>query len=269
MLVHPLVHETAEQYLSLVDETVPGLVEGLYLTGSAALGDFVPGHSDIDFVAVSASPATPAQAHALTEVHKLLSVRYPRPHFDGPYVTWRQLADDPAGVPPGPHAHAGRLRHPSSAGRTPVVWHTLARHGIPLRGPDPALLTVDTDPVGLARWTDRNLDLYWRPWWRRSSRLGTPAGLACLGSWAPAWGVLGVSRMHCTLATGEIVSKSAAGDYARDVFGPRWHRILDECLRIRRTTDPHSRYHSPLTRRRDALAYVDTTIEAAHRLTRP
>lgn len=38
MTVHPLVHEIADAYLTLVDAAAPGLVEGLYVVGSAALG---------------------------------------------------------------------------------------------------------------------------------------------------------------------------------------------------------------------------------------
>ena len=52
-------------------------------------------------------------------------------------------------------------------------------------------------------------------------------------AWAVVWGVLGVSRLHCTLATGGIVSKYAAGLYARETFPTRWHRIVYESLRIR------------------------------------
>ena len=29
-----------------------------------------------------------------------------------------------------------------------------------------------------------------------------------------AWGVLGAPRLHCTIATGEVISKEAAGEYA-------------------------------------------------------
>ncbi|MGV2384081.1 MAG UNVERIFIED_CONTAM: DNA polymerase subunit beta, partial [Thermobifida fusca] len=42
MAVHPLVRTVAEAFLRDVDNELPGLVEGLYLTGSVALGDFRP-----------------------------------------------------------------------------------------------------------------------------------------------------------------------------------------------------------------------------------
>ena len=116
--------------------------------------------------------------------------------------------------------------------------------------------------AALATWTRRNLDDYWRPWHRRSSRLLSRPGLACLTPWGPAWGVLGVSRLHYTLATGDITSKRGAGEYARTAFAPRWHRILNECLRIRLATPGPSLYPNPLTRRREALTFVSMAIDA-------
>jgi hypothetical protein len=48
--VHPLVRRTVSAYLAALNAEAPGLVEGLYLVGSGALGDFRPGVSDIDYV---------------------------------------------------------------------------------------------------------------------------------------------------------------------------------------------------------------------------
>ena len=89
--------------------------------------------------------------------------------------------------------------------------------------------------------------------------------VAALGSWAPAWGVLGVSRLHYTLATGEITSKEGAGIYALRTFHRRWRRIVEECLRIRGGGEGRSLYRTPLGRRRDALAYMAMVIEDAQR----
>lgn len=90
--------------------------------------------------------------------------------------------------------------------------------------------------------------------------------MACLGSWGPTWGVLGVSRLHYTLATGHIASKLAAGEYARTVFDDRWQRILSECVRIRRSGRGRSFYRSSFARRAQALSFVDMVIEDARRL---
>jgi hypothetical protein len=252
-----------DSYLTLVDEAAPGLIAGLYLIGSVALDDFRPDQSDVDFVAVTAAEPTASELAALAGVHQRLAGQHRRPHFDGAYVTWAQLAADPAGIR-GPDAHEGRLR--PDAPRDPVTWHMMARHGVAVRGPHPDELDVRNDRAGLHAWIRTNLDGYWRPWHRRASRLLSPAGLAVLGSWGPAWAVLGVSRLHYTLMTGEITSKTGAGRYAADVFDPRFRPIAEECLRLRQGDTGPSAYRTPLARRRAALDFLDMAIEDARRI---
>ncbi len=147
-----------------------------------------------------------------------------------------------------------------------MTWHTLAHHGVPIRGPAPADIAIWTDPAVLASWTLGNLDSYWRPWRDGQARLFSRAGLASLGSRAPAWGVLGVTRLHYTLATGGITSKAGAGRYALDTFPARWHRVVRECLRIRRGGGGPSLYRTPLARRREALGYIAMVIDDARGL---
>jgi hypothetical protein len=53
MTLYPLVQHITTAFLQVLDEEAPGLVTGLYLTGSVDLADFQPGASDIDFVAVT------------------------------------------------------------------------------------------------------------------------------------------------------------------------------------------------------------------------
>jgi hypothetical protein len=248
----------------MVDAEAPGLVEGFYLLGSVALGDFRPRESDVDFVAVAAARPDAVALPALRRVHARMRGRYPRPHFDGFYVTRGDLGRDPALAVGAPDAHEGRVRAGES-GLDPVTWHTLARYGVAVRGPDPGGMGVWTDPAALASWTLGNLESYWRPWHRRFSRPFSIEGVAALGSWAPAWSVLGVSRLHYTLATGDITSKEGAGVYALRAFPRRWRRIVEECLRIRRGGEGRSLYRTPLGRRRDALAFVAMAIDDARR----
>jgi hypothetical protein len=234
-----MVYELVSRYLDLVDAEVPGLVEGFYLVGSVALDDFRPGASDVDFVAVTADPPTPAARAALSRIHRRL------PLLDGAYRTWTDLA--------GPA---------EAAGDTPVTWHTLARHGIAVRGPHPSTVDIHLDPAALSAWCRGNLNAYWRPWLTRSARLATRRGLVSLSPWAAVWVVTGVSRIHHTLATGEIISKEAAARYAQATFPVRWHRVTGEALRIRRA-EPGAGYRTPLARRRDVLDFGHMVIAAA------
>jgi hypothetical protein len=47
-----LVTNAVKEFLHRVDRAIPGRVEGFYIVGSACMGAFRPGRSDIDFVAV-------------------------------------------------------------------------------------------------------------------------------------------------------------------------------------------------------------------------
>jgi len=167
-----------------------------------------------------------------------------------------------------------------------VAWQTVARHGVRYRGPKPTDLNIWIDADGLSRWTLNNFDTYWRPLLNRASRFPHPQSLIALTSWGAAWIVLGVSRLHYTLATGKICSKEAAGLYAREAFSERWHRVVDESLRIRRADRARpdaasacselaadlrirpagdlSLYRTPLDRRRDAIAFGEMVITDAH-----
>lgn len=261
MATHPLVDDVVGSYLAMVDAEAPGLVEGLYLEGSVALGDFRPHASDVDFVAVTASPPDTAALH---RVHARLRERHPRPFLDGIYLTWDDLAHEPASAVGRPTCHESHLRSPGAAGKcNPVLWHTVARHAVACRGP--ATFDVWTDPAALAAWQHDNLDRYWTRWVSKASRLVSRGGLFSLTGDAVVWVVTGVSRLHYTLATGEITSKDGAGRHALRVFPDRWHRVVDESLRIRRAEPGRSLYRNPLARRQDALAFATMVIADAHR----
>lgn len=256
-------YDLAAAYLELVDAEAPGLVVGLYLVGSVALGDFRPRGSDVDFVAVTAAPADATALASLARAHAALNARWRRPPFEGIYLTWHDLVRDPAACGPVPYAHDRRFVPAGRFELSPVTWATLARHGVRIRGPRAGSVGIWDDPAVLDGWTRENLDAYWRPWLARVGRLASRDGLASLGPWATEWGVLGVTRLHYTLASGEITSKYGAGLYAMRRFPLRWHRVIVEALRIRRGDPGRSTYPTPLGRRRDLLAYVAMVMEDA------
>ena len=75
------------------------------------------------------------------------------------------------------------------------------------------------------------------------------------------WGVLGVARVHATLATSRVPSKSAAAAHALVAF-PDHARIIAEALRLRADPAGPARYRSPLSRRRDLIAFMDAVIRS-------
>jgi hypothetical protein len=246
--------------LGLLQRYVPGLVSGLHLVGSIALGDFHPGRSDLDFVAVLDHPATDDEIEALVILHRTYASDPTLPLLGGIWVTAAELAAGPDACGDGLTSHDSQFFEMARGDRNPVTWTILRESAVSIFGElDRAALWHD--PARLASWTLENVELYWAPWHARASNLLSARGLAMLGGSAPMWGVLGTSRLHCTLATGRIASKTAAGEYALTAFEEPWHTIINECLRIRRG-ERGSLYRNPFERRRDALDFIAMVIGA-------
>ncbi|MFB8762589.1 aminoglycoside adenylyltransferase domain-containing protein [Nocardiopsis alba] len=265
MAVHPRVQTLTQAFLANADQEAPGLVQGLYLTGSVALGDFRPHASDVDFVVVTERSPEGPELDALRRIHARTRHQVSDPQFNGIHVTWEELNRDPGECGPVPSVINGRFRPHAGADVNPVTWHVLADRGVTVRGPHPIELDVWDEPESLRTWSLGSLDEHWRRWREKAGRLVTPRGLAVLGSLAPSWSVLSVSRLHFTLKTGEITSKSGAGAYALHAFPERWQRIVNECLRVRRGDRSPSLYQSALARRRAALDYIEMVLDESLR----
>ena len=194
-------------------------------------------------------------------MHEGLATSRRRPFFDGTYLTWSDLAGDPTFAVAQGGVHEGQWKAADASPCSPVAWHEVAWHGVTVRGPERGDIEVWTDTSTLVRWTRGNMASYWRTWHADASRTFSKLGVASLGSWAPAWGVLGVARQRYTIDTGLITSKYGAGLYARDLVDPRWRRIVDECLRIRSGSSERTAYASPFARRRDALDFMKSSMD--------
>ncbi|WP_051791611.1 hypothetical protein [Amycolatopsis jejuensis] len=271
----PEAARSVDLFLTTVDELAPGLVTGCYLVGSVALGDFHPRGagrgrlstaSDVDFVAVTdgrVESGSPEMA-ALAEAQARTVARFPRPHFDGAVLTRADLAAGPDGCPDVPCVQENRFTPAGRSGIDPVMFCELARYGIAVRGPRPAELDLWADQDALRAFTIDNLRTYWRPWWQQKRHRSALSLAIGLSPWFPVWAVLGVSRLHHLLATGEMTSKCGAGRYAWQEFDPRWQRIVAESLSLRTGGAEGRRgYRNPFARRRETLAFLDTTIDAA------
>ncbi|WP_299643034.1 aminoglycoside adenylyltransferase domain-containing protein [Devosia sp.] len=249
--------------VALAQRYVPDQVTGLHLIGSAIDGDFQPGRSDLDFVAVLSRPANVADLAALAILHRTYATDPTMPALDGIWITVEELAAGPDGLPDGPTSSDNRFFELARGNRNPVTWAMLPRARTVIGQLDRAALRPD--PVRLKNWVRENARSYWTRWHTRASQLWSPHGLASLGPSAAMWGVLGISRLHYTMVTGDIASKTAAGEHALGWIEPRWHPIVNESLRIRRSGGT-GLYASPFKRRQDALDFVAMMIGEIRRL---
>jgi hypothetical protein len=264
--IFPEARETLEQLVAGLDATAPGLVRGILLTGSIALGDGRSGQSDIDLVLVRDDAAD--QAATLTALESVLAgLRrdHPRPLLDGIVLSAADLKVGPDAIADDRVTIFDSIAalDPGGSLRNPVTWHTLRQCGIAYRGDplDPNRLWHD--PAGLDAWTRGNLESYWRPWLGQAERLTKRHDIAALIEEATEWGVLGVTRLHATLATGTILSKLGAGRYAMERFPVQWHPIVEEALRIRERREEPSRFTDPIACAGAIRAYMAMVIEDA------
>ena len=214
---------------TFLEQAPPGLVTGLHLRGGIGFGEWVPGQSDVDFVATLSRRPTGDDLAGLRAAHEKVAAAHPEEHFDGPHVLAPDLALDPRTIPDVPCVMHQRFEDESPVHDSVVAWHELARHGITVAGAPIADLAIWTSDEALTRFTRDNLDTYWR---RNAEALeampheGEPEEACC-------YCVLGVARLHHLLVTGEMTTKSAAGHWGLTYYPERFHRVLREALQVR------------------------------------
>jgi hypothetical protein len=268
-----MVERSVGRYLSHIDRLLPGRVTGFYVVGSTALGAYRERRSDIDFVAVVDGDLGPAELRRLRLQHAWSSagtgttaIRRRRSPLTGAcngyFIRAGDLATPVTGIVP-VASHIGETFNVGVGGSdiSPVGWKVLAERGIAARGPEPASLPLDPQLDLMTSWNLGNLDHYWRPWAEQSSH--APGYFRFRPRWATAWGMLGAPRLHHSIATGEVISKEAAGGYALDVFPARWHPLIGDALAYWRE-EPGSLRLSRDERRRRTAEFVLEVVDDAH-----
>lgn len=248
------VAEALAAWIDAHDEVAPGVIEGLYVVGSVALGDWTP-HSDIDVVAVVADPSDPdlfddlAAAHALVRERVSIAV-------DGPYVAWGDLVVPPMAVQR-PWVLDGEYHVDGESFEiNPVVWYTLAMYGLALRGDVPDRLGVHVDLGERRSWVGENLQTYWRGAGQRlrAAIEADPTSETADGA-VLEWVALGVARMLYTWETGDVASKSAAGSWAAG-RAPDFADMLHAAVRLR--SAPGEATRAQLL---DAAAFTEVVVD--------
>jgi hypothetical protein len=152
-----------------------------------------------------------------------------RPYFDVTYLTASALAVPPDRRTPVVYTVDGQFRDPAQSGPvTPVLWSEMARQSIAVR--PVAGLKVHDDHQALVDHTRANLTSYWEPMLDRLSQgVAELSDDHVLDGWIVPWYVLGIPRLHALLATGNIVSKTAAGEHGAGLF-PSYADLCARCI---------------------------------------
>jgi Nucleotidyltransferase domain len=205
----PVVQHLAERLDGL------GWVTELLVAGSLATGDYVPGVSDLDLVALTDGPVSPERQETLASLHRELDAGEAKGLDLGcVYVNAGTLAD-PAALHP-TWTHGSMVQR----GLSGVTRAELVRHGFAVLGRPPAAVLpemTDDDVRGAAR---AELCGYWAMAARRPLWWLSPV-IADLG-------LTSMARGRHALRTGQLLTKSQAIEQAH---APAW---LKDDLRARR-----------------------------------
>jgi hypothetical protein len=253
--VHLLLHE----YLTLMEQALPGFVAGFYIHGSVALGAFEPGFSDIDFITVASRRCTPEDIAHLTKIHRALEDKYPGCLLSGSYLQWSDLGQFEETIEPAPYYHDGVLHASGYNDVNAVTWWLLKHRGLAMAGPDPKALDFTVDWPQLIVKMRRNLNTYWVMFTRDPARI-----VWLFSNYGIQWTVLGVLRQFYTFREQTIVSKGEAGAYALDHLPARWHRLVQEALHIRKHR-VGSLYRFRITRAIEAHRFLRYIIDLCNR----
>ena len=232
------VAEALSVWIDSHDDAAPGVIEGLYVVGSVALGDWTP-HSDVDVVAVVSDPSDPDLFADLAAAHALVRERLEMA-IDGPYVAWGDLVVPPVAVHR-PWVLDGDYHVDGESFEiNPVTWYTLATYGIAVRGEHRDRLGVYVDVADRRSWVAENLDTYWR-----GVADALTAGVADSdesewGGEVLEWVALGAARMLYTFETGDVTSKSGAGRWAAERV-PRHEALFRRAVEVRAERGPVTR----------------------------
>ncbi len=217
-----------------------GVVEALWVAGSLASGDYVLGVSDLDLVAVTSKPLLGQTLEEVVRIHGELDAGPAKGMDLGcQYVDVDRLLDVAVEHPT--WTHGEMLDRVVSR----VTRAELVLHGYPVLGPPPTemLPTVTPDEVGAAARAE--LAGYWSYAARRPQMFVRLPVMVDLGLTAMA-------RARYAIATGELLTKTAAIEQARapawlradlrtrrqgdSVKSPRWRAAYIAWRDVRRTT---------------------------------
>ena len=218
-------------------------IEALWAHGSLAMGDFQPGRSDFDLVALVPTALTARQRQAVQRLHEDLIHRHDLGRLVHCCYLARDRADDPA------------IRHPTwtqgeliDKALTPVPRRELELTAQVYQGPSPAEIVRPVTDDELTDFIRRDLRDFWYP-------ASAKRRLWLRTVWIDL-GAITVARATETLESGRLITKAEALERLPSMGAPRG--LVDD-IRRRRYGDPSVPWDRP-RRAAEARAFVRTTI---------
>lgn len=226
-------HEDVNNVLAvLADELLKILgsqLTGLYLTGSLTYGDFDPGSSDIDFLAILNRELSDRQRLRIQQMHAAIADEHPKwsKRIEGSYITEDMLSSTEPPKKPRPYINGGRLWGPDPA--YGYEWlinlYVLRETGVALIGPDPTEMTPPVNIADVREASKRDLHADW------ALKLRDPSPFDKSGydsSHLQAYAILTMCRILYRARNDGVASKRAASDWVKKTYGRSWRGLVEK-----------------------------------------
>lgn len=245
-------------------------IESVYIYGSIALGDFIEGTSDIDFIAILSEPHTMSDIQAISSAHKEVETEFPQTDIMGAYLLKSDLGKPQAELS-SLLTYYNKELHTNGFGSdiNPITWWILKYYGIKVYG-SAQPLNYELEIRTLIRYIIEKLNTYWINWINGLENqlasinlLDTESVTKHLDE-AVEWCTLGMLRQLYTLKEHNIKSKVKAGYYGISIIPKQWHGLIYEAINIKRLL-PERLYYSNEKRLTDLVALLRYIhLEANH-----
>jgi len=242
-------------------------VEGIYLYGSVALGAFIEGSSDIDFIAILKEEPCTQDRDLILEAHKEVEVILPDTDIMGAYILKSEigmLEDERSFL----LTYFNKELHTNGFGSdlNPVTWWMVTNRGIHVYG-SAQLIDFKIEMDHVLPYVINNLNTYWKGTVEKlKQQLAFIEAVAHEESVtkqldeAVEWCSLGMLRQLYTLKEKDITSKIGAGLYGLDVLPEKFHELIQEAISIKKR-QPIRHYNDNKQRLTDLVELL-TFIEA-------
>jgi len=232
------------RFVSAIQPVVP--LVSVWAHGSLAGGDYQPGRSDLDLIAIVSRPCTAAEEQQLREVHESLGRGVAlAPGLHCSYCAAGELADAARVHLTWAHEELMRRRV------TPVTRRELLAFGLVLHGEEPAALLPPVTDGQLAEFVVQDMESFWLPSLDRPQRWDRDI-------WVDL-GMLTLARAAVTVRDGRLITKAEALRVLTDLGAPA--QVVDD-IRQRRYGSPGPASPRWIARRAKlTLAFLRPAIE--------
>lgn len=229
---YPYINAAVQVLLTNVKAVLGDYFLGLYLHGSLALGDFDPGHSDIDFLVVTKKALPKKMVGQLEAMHAHIIQSGPEwvDKLEGSYLSKKAIRRYNPEETPHPHVWEQKFRVARDQRDWIIHRHILREYGVIVAGPP---IKSMIDPVSPDELQEAIVTTFREAW---VPKLNEREWL--IPTYYQAYVTLTCCRALYTIKFGIIASKPASARWALKVLGKKWTDLIEAAIAWR-YGDPH------------------------------